>query len=103
LCGCTGPSGLRSTRYAHREGIQLTAEEQVEIFGTTACSEEYAAAVQQYWGDTDAWKQSQQRVSKLSKQDWIAIKTEERFTHYYDDVEPWTAQFLPDIVVAKLR
>jgi len=28
---------------AHRSGIQLTAQEQVEIFGTTAFSEEYAA------------------------------------------------------------
>ena len=28
---------------AHREGIQLTAEEQVEIFGKTAIGEEYAA------------------------------------------------------------
>jgi DNA-binding transcriptional MerR regulator len=61
---------------AHRDGIQLTAEEQVEIFGTTAFSEEYAAEAEQRWGDTDAWKQSQQRVSRLSKQDWIEIKAE---------------------------
>jgi DNA-binding transcriptional MerR regulator len=61
---------------AHREGIQLTAEEQVEIFGTTAFGEEYAAEAEERWGDTDAWKQSQQRVSKFSKQDWIAIKAE---------------------------
>jgi len=61
---------------AHRDGIQLTAEEQVEIFGTTAFSEEYAAEAEQRWGDTDAWKQSQQRVSRLSKQDWIDIKAE---------------------------
>src|SRR5215213_10217724 len=61
---------------AHRQGIQLTAEEQVEIFGTTAFSEEYAAEAEERWGETDAWKQSQQRVSKLSKQDWIDIKAE---------------------------
>jgi len=61
---------------AHRDGIQLTAEEQVEIFGTTAFNEEYAAEAEQRWGDTDAWKQSQQRVSRLSKQDWIDIKAE---------------------------
>jgi MerR family transcriptional regulator, thiopeptide resistance regulator len=61
---------------AHREGIQLTAEEQVEIFGTTAFSEEYAAEAEQRWGDTDAWKQSQQRVSTFSKQDWLDIKAE---------------------------
>jgi DNA-binding transcriptional MerR regulator len=140
---------------AHREGIQLTAEEQVEIFGTTAFGEEYAAEAEERWGETDAWKQSQQRVSQFSKQDWIAIKAEgdalladlaqakrdgvtprsveandlaarhrasierfydcgdemhrnlvemyladERFTSYYDDVEPGLAQFVHDIVVA---
>ena len=140
---------------AHRQGIQLTAEEQVEIFGTTSFGEEYAAEAENRWGDTDAWKQSQQRVSQFSKQDWIAIRAEvdallealaqakrggvkpgsaeanelaarhrssierfydcgdemhhnlvqmyladERFTRYYDDVEPGLAQFVHDIVVA---
>ncbi len=143
---------------AHRQGIQLTAQEQIEIFGTTAFSEEYAAEAEQRWGETDAWKQSQQRVSQFRKEDWAAIKSEsdallealaqakrggvvpgsaeanelvarhrasierfydcgdgmhrclaemyladERFTRYYDDVEPGLAQFLHDIVVAKLR
>jgi DNA-binding transcriptional MerR regulator len=142
---------------AHRQGIQLTAEEQIEIFGTTAFSVEYAAEAEERWGETDAWKQSQQRVSQFSKQDWMAIKAEgdallaalaqakrdgvepgsadandlaarhrasierfydcgdemhrnlvdmyladERFTRYYDDVEPGLAQFLHDIVVASL-
>ncbi|MBE1550490.1 DNA-binding transcriptional MerR regulator [Mycobacterium sp. OAS707] len=140
---------------AHRSGIQLSAQEQVEIFGTTAFGEEYATEAEERWGDTDAWKQSQQRVSQFSKQDWIAIKADgdallsdlarakrdgvepgsaeanalaarhrasierfydcgdemhrnlvqmyladERFTRYYDDVEPGLAQFLHDIVVA---
>ncbi|HET7742995.1 MAG TPA: MerR family transcriptional regulator [Mycobacterium sp.] len=61
---------------AHRSGIQLTAEEQVEIFGTTAFGEEYAVEAEQRWGDTDAWRQSQQRVSRMSKQDWIELKAE---------------------------
>ncbi len=143
---------------AHRGGIQLTAEEQVEIFGTTAFSEEYAAEAEERWGDTDAWKQSQQRVSKFTKQDWIDIKAEgdalladlaqakregvqpgsaqanelaarhrasigrfydcgdemhrclvemyladERFTGYYDDVEPGLTQFVHDIVIASIN
>jgi DNA-binding transcriptional MerR regulator len=142
---------------AHRSGIQLTVEEQVEIFGTTAFGEEYAAEAEERWGETDAWKQSQQRVSQFSKQDWIAIKAEgdallealaqakrdgvppgsaqandlaarhrapidrfydcgdemhrnlvemyladERFTRYYDDVEPGLAQFVHDIVIASI-
>lgn len=61
---------------AHRSGIQLTAEEQVEIFGTTEFGEEYAGEAEQRWGDTDEWKQSRQRVAQLSKQDWIDIKAE---------------------------
>jgi DNA-binding transcriptional MerR regulator len=142
---------------AHRQGIQLTAEEQVEIFGTTAFSEEYATEAEERWGDTDAWKQSQQRVSKFTKQDWLDIKAEgdalladlaqakregvqpgseeanalagrhrapierfyecgdemhrclvemyladERFTRYYDDVEPGLTQFVHDIVIANI-
>ena len=140
---------------ARRKGVQLTAEEQVEIFGTSAFGEEYAAEAEERWGETDAWKQSLQRVSQFSRQDWIAIKAEgdallealaqakrggvkpgsaeanelaarhrssiersydcddeihrnlvemyladERFTRYYDDVEPGLAQFVHDIVVA---
>jgi len=61
---------------AHRSGIQLTAEEQIEIFGTTVFGEEYAAEAEERWGDTDAWKQSQQRVSKFIKQDWLDVKAE---------------------------
>lgn len=61
---------------AHRSGIQLTAEEQVEIFGTTAFGADYAVEAEQRWGDTDAWKQSQRRVSQLTKQDWIDLKAE---------------------------
>jgi MerR family transcriptional regulator, thiopeptide resistance regulator len=142
---------------AHRGGIQLTAQEQVEIFGTTAFGEEYAAEAEARWGDTEAWKQSQQRVSQLRKEDWIAIKAEsdalldalaqakrsgvkpgsdeankladrhrasierfydcgdemhrclaemyladERFARYYDDAEPDLAQFLHDIVIARI-
>jgi DNA-binding transcriptional MerR regulator len=142
---------------AHRDGIQLTAEEQVEIFGTTAFSEEYAAEAEERWGETEAWKQSQQRVPKFTKQDWLDIKAEgdalladlaqakrdgvepgsaeanalaarhrasierfydcgdemhrnlvdmyladERFTRYYDDVEPGLTQFVHDIVVASI-
>ena len=146
---------------AHRLGIQLTAEQQVEIFGTeglTIFSEDYAAEAEERWGETDAWKQSQRRVSQFSKQDWVAIKAEgdtllealaeakrggvepgsaeadelaarhqasierfydcgdemhrnlvemyladERFTRYYDEVEPGLAQFLHDIVAANLN
>ena len=142
---------------AHRSGIQLSAEDQVELFGTTAFGEEYAVEAAQRWGDTEAWKQSQQRVSRMSKQDWVDIKAagdalladlaqakrdgvapgsaaaddlavrhrasiaqyydcsddmhrglaelylaDERFTRYYDDVEPGLAQFVHDVVIASI-
>ena len=142
---------------AHRKGIQLSAEEQVQIFGTTAFSDEYAAEAEERWGDTDAWKQSQQRTAGFTKDDWARIKAEgdalldalaegkragvkpgsaqadelaarhrasierfydcgddmhrclvemyladDRFTRYYDNVEPGLAQFVHDIVVESL-
>ena len=61
---------------AHRSGIQLTAEKQVEIFGTTAFGADYAVEAERRWGDTDEWRQSQQRVSRLTKQDWIDLKAD---------------------------
>jgi MerR family transcriptional regulator, thiopeptide resistance regulator len=148
-------TALEKLMDAHRTGIQLSAEEQVEIFGTTAFSGQYADEAQERWGTTDAWKQSQQRVATLTKQDWLQIKADgdalladlaaakrdgvepgsaranalacrhrdgierfydcsdemhtglaemyladERFTRYYDDVEPGLAQFVRDIIVA---
>jgi DNA-binding transcriptional MerR regulator len=141
---------------AHREGMQLTAEEQVEVFGTTAFGGEYAEEARERWGGTEAWRQSQQRSAQLTKQDWIEIKNEndalldalaqakrdgvapgsqrandladrhrasierfydcgdelhvciaemyiadDRFTRYYDDVEPGLAQFVRDVIVGR--
>ena len=117
-----------------------------------------AAEAEERWGDTDAWKQSQQRTAGLTKDDWARVKADgdalldalaeakragvvpgsaqadelaarhrvsieqfydcgdemhrclvemyladERFTRYYDDVEPGLAQFLHDIVVESLN
>jgi DNA-binding transcriptional MerR regulator len=61
---------------AHRNGIALTAEEQVELFGSTAFGDEYAREAEDRWGDTDAWRQSRQRTAAMSKQDWVAVKAE---------------------------
>lgn len=148
-------TALEKLMDAHRSGIQLTAEEQVEIFGTTRFSAEYADEAKERWGDTDEWKQSQRRAAALTKQDWQRIKDEgdallaelaaakrggvtpgsdpanalarrhrdgieqfydcsddmhrclaqmyladERFTRYYDDVDPGLAQYVHDVIVA---
>ncbi len=58
---------------AHTMGIQQTPEEKFEIFGPNY-SEDYETEAEQRWGDSDAWKQSQERTSKLTKQQWIEIK-----------------------------
>jgi DNA-binding transcriptional MerR regulator len=61
---------------AHSMGINLTPEEQLEVFGENWTGDEYAAEAEQRWGDTDAWRQSQQRSSAMSKDDWLAVKAE---------------------------
>ncbi|MET0315573.1 MAG: MerR family transcriptional regulator [Rhodococcus fascians] len=75
-------------------GVQLTPEEQREIFGDKWIDDDYAAEAEQRWGDTDAWKQSQERTAKLTKADWQQIKDEgDAFTAKLaqamsDDVQP---------------
>lgn len=69
-------TALEALMDAHRSGIQLTAQEQVEIFGTTAFGEEYAVEAEQRWGESETWKLSQRRAAQLTKQDWIDIKAE---------------------------
>lgn len=59
----------------HGNGIQLTAKEQVEIFGS-AVFDEHAAESEERWGGTDAWNQSQQRTARMTKQDWIEFKAD---------------------------
>ncbi|WP_408642168.1 MerR family transcriptional regulator [Speluncibacter jeojiensis] len=61
---------------AKQMGIQLTPEEQREIFGDDWPGEEYAAEAQERWGDTGAWAQSQSRTAKFTKADWQRIKAE---------------------------
>ncbi|WP_272937567.1 MerR family transcriptional regulator [Mycobacteroides saopaulense] len=61
---------------ARKSGIRLSVEEQIEIFGDSRYGDEYATEAQQRWGDTEAWKQSQERVARYSKEDWARIKAE---------------------------
>ncbi|HET7475035.1 MAG TPA: MerR family transcriptional regulator [Dermatophilaceae bacterium] len=56
-------------------GVQLTKQEQRELFGD-GFSEEYATEAEQRWGDTDAWKQSQQRTASYTKEQWVQIRDE---------------------------
>ncbi|HEY5247060.1 MAG TPA: MerR family transcriptional regulator, partial [Dermatophilaceae bacterium] len=56
-------------------GTKLTRQEQKELFGD-GFSDEYAQEAEQRWGESEAWKQSQRRTSKYTKEDWAQIKAE---------------------------
>ncbi len=60
---------------AHNRGIQLTAEEQVEIFGS-AVFDEHDDEARERWGGTEEWRQSRERTAQMTKQDWIEFKAE---------------------------
>lgn len=56
-------------------GINLTKEEQRELFGDTF-SEEYQDEARERWGHTEEWEESQRRTSRYDKADWERIKIE---------------------------
>ena len=60
---------------AEMTGTDLTPEEQRELFGE-GFKEEYQEEARERWGDTEAWRQSQERTSQYTKADWQAIKAE---------------------------
>jgi DNA-binding transcriptional MerR regulator len=60
---------------AEMSGIRLTREEQQELFGD-GFKEEYQQEARERWGDTEEWKQSQERTARYTKADWQAIKVE---------------------------
>ena len=60
---------------ARTMGINLTPEERFEVFGDFD-PDQHAAEVEERWGDTDAYRESQRRVSRYTKADWERMKTE---------------------------
>jgi DNA-binding transcriptional MerR regulator len=56
-------------------GTGLTRDEQRELFGD-GFSDEYAAEAEERWGDSAAWRQSQQRTARYTREDWEAVKAE---------------------------
>jgi hypothetical protein len=57
-------------------GINLTPEEQLEVFGTGKVGGEWADEAGQRWGDTDPYRESQRRSAAYTKEDWKRIKAE---------------------------
>jgi len=60
---------------AREMDIKLTPEEKLEVFGDFNL-EDHAQEAERRWGDTDAYRQSQRRVSSYAKEDWLKIKAE---------------------------
>ena len=60
---------------ARTMGINLTPEERFEVFGDFN-PEDYAAEVEERWGDTEGYKESQRRAASYTKADWQRINAE---------------------------
>lgn len=71
---------LKRTMEAHKMGIRLTAEEMLEVFGDHDPTK-YAEEVEERWGDTDAYRQSNQRTSSYTKADWVRINAQQQAVH----------------------
>ena len=55
--------------------IRLTPEERLEVFGEFR-PEDHAEEAERRWGDNEAYKESNRRVSKYTKEDWLTLKAE---------------------------
>ena len=60
---------------ARKMNIRLTPEERFEVFGEFR-PEDHAEEAERRWGDTGAYKESNKRVSKYTKEDWLQLKAE---------------------------
>jgi DNA-binding transcriptional MerR regulator len=67
---------LEKTMEAHRMGMRLNPEEMFEVFGDDDPTQ-YADEVEERWGDTDAYRESQRRAAGYTKADWVRIKAEQ--------------------------
>ncbi|MFI1168388.1 MerR family transcriptional regulator [Streptomyces sp. NPDC020801] len=65
---------------AHKMGINLTPEEKFEVFGNFD-PDQYADEVQERWGNTEAYRQSQRRTAAYTKEDWKRINEEQDAIH----------------------
>jgi hypothetical protein len=60
---------------AHAMNYNLTPEERKDVWGDFR-PEDYEAEAQERWGESDAYRQSQNRTKNYTKDDWLAIKRE---------------------------
>jgi hypothetical protein len=60
---------------ARTMGINLSPEDRLEVFGHFD-PDQYAAEVEERWGETDAFRESMRRTRGYTKADWQRIKAE---------------------------
>ncbi|MFF2652432.1 MerR family transcriptional regulator [Streptomyces sp. NPDC058045] len=68
-------AAVETAMEARKMGINLTPEERFEVFGEHD-PEQYAEEVEQRWGDTEAYRESQRRAASYTKADWQRIQAE---------------------------
>ncbi|MFJ8047528.1 MerR family transcriptional regulator [Streptomyces luteogriseus] len=81
---------------ARTMGLNLTPEEKFEVFGGKD-PEQYADEVEERWGDTDEYADSQRRTASYTKEDWKRIQAEaadwgERYGALMSSDEPPTGE-----------
>lgn len=57
-------------------GIELSAQQQREVFGEAWPAQEYAEEAERRWADGDEWKQAAARTASFAKEDWQQVKDE---------------------------
>ncbi|MEU1118702.1 MULTISPECIES: MerR family transcriptional regulator [unclassified Streptomyces] len=73
-------AAVETAMEAKKMGINLTPEEKFEVFGDHD-PEQYAEEVEQRWGDTEAYRESQRRSATYTKDDWKRINDEMNAVH----------------------
>jgi DNA-binding transcriptional MerR regulator len=68
-------AALEREMEARMGGYNLTPAEKLEVFGDFDPAQ-YEDEARERWGETDAWKQSQERTKRYTKDDWKAIQAE---------------------------
>ena len=68
-------AAVEKTLEARTMGISLTAEDRFEVFGAFD-PDSHAAEVEERWGDSDAFRESQRRTTRYTKADWQRMKEE---------------------------
>ncbi|MEU8890300.1 MerR family transcriptional regulator [Streptomyces sp. NPDC048442] len=86
-------AAVETAMEARKMGINLTPEEKFEVFGDFD-PDKYAEEVQQRWGDTEAYRQSQRNAATYTKEDW------KRLTEGFDAIHRRMADLLTAGVAA---